>query len=119
MNALEQEFSDSVDLSKVAPDDRITVHNVVRRICTFQHPMPKLNITAVRIDDHYNINIKGWAQVMDFDHLYRTFRDPKRDSELEAIYAIQWWPVKETGGEGGVTFKVHGKGFESSSKRTH
>ena len=119
MNSYEEQFSDSVDLSQVSPDDRIAVHNVVRRICKYQHPMPLLSITAVRVGDDYNINIKGWAQVIDFDQFYRTFRDPQRDTELEIIFAIQWWPVQENGGEGGMTFKVHGKGFDSSSKRTH
>lgn len=121
MNKYEEEFSESVDLSDVLPDDRILVHAIVRRICKFQHPMPKLNIKAHRIDSSngdYNVNVKGWAQNIDFDRFWKVFRDPQRDSELEPIFAVQWWPVQETGGEGGVLFKIHGKGF-SSGKRLH
>lgn len=78
-------FTKSIDLSRVDPSDRPYMREILMRVLSFHHPMPKLDPDIYDAGDHYNLALKGWNQEIDDASWYATFLAPTRESTFDRI----------------------------------
>lgn len=67
------ELSEDIDLSRVDPNDRVYVREILLAVLQFQHPMPKLDVKIFAAPDHYNVTLSKWNQRVDLVKFVKAF----------------------------------------------